>query len=753
MKIESKVRDVSAEGLENVTNFKFKVSGKAFRILLDGLYSNKIKAILRELGTNAYDGHLAAGCGDKPFDVQLPNTFDPTFRVRDYGCSMSDDDVMNLYSTLFDSSKDNRNDQVGMLGLGSKSPFAYADQFTVTTWHGGMKRVYNAFISADGIPHIARMSEEPSTEASGVEVSLIAQARDVKAFIENAAEVYRWFPVKPNIIGAAVTFPKDEVVMEGKGWRLCSSYTARHTALARQGCVAYPIDKSAIPGLSGPLAALLDSPLTIDFPIGTLDVAPSREALSYGEETCRNIVARLNSVSKEIVDRYGSEVAGAKTLWEAGAILSKMQATRLPSSIFQIVAAMKWGGVSINHGVEAHKLMQSVFAKNPASTSMIFLVDRYRADRVQSIELDATARRAVERRSIAYGSNHIFFVRLQDKKPTYEGLRLKEAWNAHKAKHGFSAMANIVVLSAADEASAQELLDGFGNPPFTYTHDLPKPNIARATTNRATGTTKRNEVKVREYDVATNKWADEKTVDITGDAYYVLTKNARVINSSGFSVDFDVYDDRFGETIRAAVASGCFKTDRPIYAISTTYETRLSTTPSSWLNLVEVLDGSRSSLEAAYEQEILGETLHNEFRRSVWLAILKDLSIADHAKRQPDGTPLRALYDLTQFLNTVPPSTGRNTVYRNILDVARLTSWDRYELCQRVRTKCENHQILQDMRKLTLRCEQEYPLMRRFDVTGELRIFAKDLINYFKGIDLLNSTSVVTQTTSLKAAA
>lgn len=59
--------------------YKIKNSGTAFEILSSGLYSNKIKAIVRELGCNAYDSHVAAGHPEKPFDVHIPTMLSPTF--------------------------------------------------------------------------------------------------------------------------------------------------------------------------------------------------------------------------------------------------------------------------------------------------------------------------------------------------------------------------------------------------------------------------------------------------------------------------------------------------------------------------------------------------------------------------------------------------------------------------------------------------------------------------------------------------
>lgn len=84
--------------------FTIAANGKAFRTLIDGLYSNKIRAVIRELCSNAADSHIDAG-QIKPFKVSIPTSLDPVFRVRDFGTALRHDQVMHLYTTIFQSTK------------------------------------------------------------------------------------------------------------------------------------------------------------------------------------------------------------------------------------------------------------------------------------------------------------------------------------------------------------------------------------------------------------------------------------------------------------------------------------------------------------------------------------------------------------------------------------------------------------------------------------------------------------------------
>jgi len=153
-----------------VGEFRIRNSAKAFNILSSGLYANKIRAIIRELSCNAYDSHVAAGCAERPFEVHLPTSLEPWFSVRDYGVGLSHQQVVNIYTTYFESTKTGSNDFVGALGLGSKSPFSYTENFGVTAVQNGHMGVYTAFINEQGVPSIALMTESATDEPNGVEV-------------------------------------------------------------------------------------------------------------------------------------------------------------------------------------------------------------------------------------------------------------------------------------------------------------------------------------------------------------------------------------------------------------------------------------------------------------------------------------------------------------------------------------------------------------------------------------------------------
>ena len=323
MKLQQNTNTVVRSGSFEESNYTIEASAKAFSILSDGLYANKIEAAIRELSTNAYDAHVDAGCPQEPFSIPLPNRFEPTFLIRDYGTGLSHDDCMNLYTTYFGSNKTNTNDAVGCLGLGSKSPFAYTDSFLVTSFFNGKKRVYNSYKNEHDEPVFALLSEEDTTDRNGMEVSFSVEQDDIEEFDETAQKIYRHFKVRPVLTDNDNTFEIEnevEYVVQGSNWGIVKSegysrYSEYDSAIAIMGQVAYPVDSDQFDGED--VEALLKSDVHIHFAIGELDITPSREALSYNEYTKKAIKTACECILLEMKEVIEESFDECETMFEA----------------------------------------------------------------------------------------------------------------------------------------------------------------------------------------------------------------------------------------------------------------------------------------------------------------------------------------------------------------------------------------------------------------------------------------------------
>lgn len=329
MKLDVDVHEVVLSNVGSTGEFKIRNSAKAFKILSDGLYSNKIRAVVRELSCNALDSHVAAGKKLVPFEVHLPTMLEPWFAVRDFGVGLNHDQVVNIYTTYFESTKTDSNDFIGALGLGSKSPFSYTENFTVTAIKDGVQRIYSAFINEMGVPSIAKMSEDEVTEANGVEVKFsVTDRNDYYSFRNEAQHVLQWFDILPNITGAGLIVQRP-VFQERDIVPGVHQVNSNHS-MAVMGNIPYQLNNIPEPQKHfGELASLLDCGLVLEFGIGELDFAASREQLSYVPLTLGNIKKKLELLNANLAGVMAKKADAITHPWDRAEFLQKESSSRL----------------------------------------------------------------------------------------------------------------------------------------------------------------------------------------------------------------------------------------------------------------------------------------------------------------------------------------------------------------------------------------------------------------------------------------
>ena len=299
------------------SNYSIDATAKAFAILSDGLYSNKILAVVRELSTNAYDSHVAAGCAEKPFDVHLPTALDNEFSIRDYGTGLSREDCMSLYTTYFRSDKTDSNDAVGCLGLGSKSPFAYTDQFMVESFHNGNHMTFSAYKNENDEPVFALLSEQPTNDPNGLRVSFATEAGDSTNFKYEAQNVWKYFVTTPNANIDVEVDSQGDATMSGDDWKICNKanrgYAKNELVM---GQIGYELDADQF---EGDVYDLLwrGYGLIIHANIGDVDITPSRESLSYNTRTKDFIHNKIKNILEEISTQTQQYIDDSPTLWDA----------------------------------------------------------------------------------------------------------------------------------------------------------------------------------------------------------------------------------------------------------------------------------------------------------------------------------------------------------------------------------------------------------------------------------------------------
>ena len=327
-----------------VTEFSIKATAKSFNILSSALYANKIRAIVRELSTNALDSHIAAK-NSEPFDVHLPNTLEPWFAVRDYGVGLSAEQVKSIYTTYFESTKTGSNDFVGALGLGSKSPFCYTNNFTVTAIKDGVKGIYSAYINDIGFPCVALLDHTDTDEPNGVEIKFaVTDTNDFRKFISEASTVFTYFKVKPIMVGAECSIVEkkyiDMDVIPGVHITKVPEYSYYKTpSVAVMGSVAYPINIPNAEQILGSLQTLLDNAVEMHFEIGELDFQASREGLSYIPSTIAALKDKLQRLSSNMESHLLDAANAIQGKWEQAAYIIEKAKVSIWKNIAYTVAA------------------------------------------------------------------------------------------------------------------------------------------------------------------------------------------------------------------------------------------------------------------------------------------------------------------------------------------------------------------------------------------------------------------------------
>ncbi|AND74975.1 hypothetical protein pf16_52 [Pseudomonas phage pf16] len=319
MKIRTEENLLLTNG-NNEKKFTIQASAKAFQILSSALYSRKVEAIIRELSCNAFDSHMMAGYPERPFTVHLPNEWSSEFYVEDYGIGLSAADVENIYTSYFTSTKTESNDVIGGLGLGSKTPFSYTDSFNIRTRKDGIECHYNAYINMAGEPSVSLLTSTPTTEPNGVRVTVPVKIDDYDQFAQDANKVYQWFPVLPEIVGRELKVDNKNAIRlatDGSFWATYGhgSYN-KNIIYAVMGNVCYHVpnvaETFAAHFTKGEQTFFKNNSLYVKFEIGDLDVAASRETISFDEETEKVFIKRVQDVirlfSQETQDKLDSEI-------------------------------------------------------------------------------------------------------------------------------------------------------------------------------------------------------------------------------------------------------------------------------------------------------------------------------------------------------------------------------------------------------------------------------------------------------------
>lgn len=335
---------VEVENENPIGQFRMLVNEKSFSIIISGIYSRKIEAIVREYSCNAVDSHKLAG-HNKSFEIHLPNYNSPTFYVKDSGIGLDEEDIISVFTVAFASTKDNSNITTGCLGIGGMSGFCYnTKSFTVTSWKNGKKYIYHCFIGDGGVPAYTKLLEEDTDEPNGVKVEMPVSSGDFYAFEEAAEKVAQWLEIKPTFVGEKVVSIQPVVkTIEGDGWCVTNSIRNCHVLM---GGVLYEVEDgdTALSKYSNHIY----SNILIEAPMDSVDFQPSRERLQYTPKTVSFLRKTFLKITQEISEIFSTKIEECKSLWSARNTFAMLNSD-LPSSLSKLVdkTIIEWNGIKL----------------------------------------------------------------------------------------------------------------------------------------------------------------------------------------------------------------------------------------------------------------------------------------------------------------------------------------------------------------------------------------------------------------------
>lgn len=269
--------------------------------ILSDLYTDPELAVLRELSTNALDTQIDCGYTG-PVEVNLPTALGPILVIKDHGSGMDLDMLHSVYTKYGASTKRETNDQVGMLGIGSKSPLAIADMFTVETVRDGVKIIAVVRKNADGVGELDVCETTATLDDNGTTITIPTRAN----LAEKAKNLFRfWKPgtvlvngeaptlVDGIVINDTITLNPDEtedyIVMGNIPYPVHLPDRYRHGLLEKSGWQSWGV--------------------IVTVPIGSVQFAPSRETLNYSQRTL-TFLAALATETKQAIQKYVDTTIG-----------------------------------------------------------------------------------------------------------------------------------------------------------------------------------------------------------------------------------------------------------------------------------------------------------------------------------------------------------------------------------------------------------------------------------------------------------
>jgi hypothetical protein len=311
-------------GGQEVKSFTIADSPEFFHVLSNALYSDKPRAVVREVLCNAWDAHIEAGLQNIAIEVIIS---EGKLIIRDFAMGIADADMARRYTSYGYSDKIDDVRVTGGFGLGCKAPFAYVDHFEVISCHQGEKSIYKMSLSnaqVGGKPSFTRIVNIP-TDESGLTVTInLREPQDAAIFERLVREIASMGEMKVKLNGEeihSIPFSRSK-----HGFMLVKTGLFNNTkqmpVAVHYGNVVYRVAAhESYSDMMRDVEKFLEKlssynrwdhrgaqwTLVLQAEGSTISVTPSRESLSMTDRTIETIKSLLKQASQKLNETNLSE--------------------------------------------------------------------------------------------------------------------------------------------------------------------------------------------------------------------------------------------------------------------------------------------------------------------------------------------------------------------------------------------------------------------------------------------------------------
>jgi hypothetical protein len=307
-------------------------------ILRDKLYSNKIAAVCREVASNSRDANREAGNTQTPVIISISNEglLDEGMSIsfKDSGVGISPSRIDNVFLKYGSSTKRDSNNQTGGFGIGAKTPFAYTNEFLISTVSEEegkrLHNVYQAVISNEGGQEVSQLllvSSNETTENTGTEIIIPIQDRDEAEFVSECLKATILWDVQPElIVGGSNKMKSVKNLIKEEGFKVIyGTYNSDLFDTKQDGLILqidgipYSLNISQVGRVDSVIQNHIESSRLLDmrtryyyenthrntvitFETGELTLSASREEIEYTKSNIDKIYEKFQNAENCIVE-------------------------------------------------------------------------------------------------------------------------------------------------------------------------------------------------------------------------------------------------------------------------------------------------------------------------------------------------------------------------------------------------------------------------------------------------------------------